>query len=179
MSDALFKLGGIGALIWLVGIIIALISLSVGAQGLPDPTILGVGGLIGGIGLLLLGIAVFSIWKAKHGIIPMLGMIFGMLAGVFTLIVGIFYIASIFGMAMSIMDLLAVIFTAGFLICLGMSFLISQRAAVSTLTGVTGVYSLIGSATFLSLIANTGAGLVNLVVLPLALLYFLVFIGLG
>ncbi len=108
-GSAMVKVGGVGGIIWLVGIIIS--AFHVG------------GGIVAGIGVLLLSFVGIAWWQRDKTPISLMTGIFGMIAGIILLIGGA---VAIF--ATGIVLLVGLVHTGIFLILLGLVLVREQNA---------------------------------------------------
>ena len=78
-GKGMLVLGGVGAIIWLVGAILRVI---------PQGTIINVGGIILGIGVLLASFAAMGLWQRTKDMMGILSFVFALVGGILFLVGG-------------------------------------------------------------------------------------------
>ncbi|MDI6884231.1 MAG: hypothetical protein QMD00_03765 [Hadesarchaea archaeon] len=86
----MIKIGGIGGLIWLVGIILGTVGVLV-----LNLAVMATGGIIAGVGILLLGLAGIGFWQIDKTALSILTGIFGIIGGILLLAGGAVLFAGI------------------------------------------------------------------------------------
>ena len=162
-----YKIAAIGALIFLVGMII-------GSTGVLSPQHIGIlsgtGAIIGGVGMILLSLGFFAIWKINTALMSMLAMIFGLAGGILMLVEGALAIAAVGALVYvgaTNMFVMAAFFVLGGLILYEL-----EKTAKAPFLHVTGTLSL---ATAVAAIGGLGGAMGTLTLLPAAFFYMLVF----
>lgn len=168
MNGMFYKIGGIGALILLVGMIL-------GATGLLSPQnmglLSGIGAIIGGIGVVVLTLGFYAIWKSNGNLLSMLTMVFGFIGGILLLVEGILAVASVGALiyvGASNMFVMATFFILGGLVF----YELEKAAAKAPFLHATGTLSL---ATAVALFSGLGGAATTLIFLPIAFFYMFVF----
>lgn len=107
-GKGMIVLGGVGAIIWLVGAILRVI---------PNATVINVGGIILGIGVLLASFAAIGFWQRTKDMMAILTFVFAMIGGVLFLVGGA--VGFVSGWGANIFTIGQVLFAVG-LVMLGM-----------------------------------------------------------
>lgn len=79
IGRGMILLGGVGGIIWLVGVILRIIQ---------NATVANVGGIILGVGVLLASFAGVGLWQRTKDIMAMLTFVFAMIGGILLLVGG-------------------------------------------------------------------------------------------
>jgi len=79
LGRGMLVLGGVGGIIWLVGLILVII---------PNAAVSNVGGIILGVGVLLASFAGIGLWQRTKDVMAMLTFVFAMIGGILFLVGG-------------------------------------------------------------------------------------------
>ena len=120
---AMVKIGGVGSIIWFVGILLA----AAGGAALSQPVI-AVGGILMGIGILLLGFATIGFWQTDKSALSVLTGIFGITGGATLLAGGAALFANV-----GVVGVVGMVLTGVFLLLLGL-VLVKEGSRLDTQT---------------------------------------------
>lgn len=155
MNGMFYKIGGIGALIWYIGLVLAIIGgIGFGASLIPEFALVGaIGGIIVVVGIILASLSAFAFYKHFKNILPLLTFIFGLIAGIILIINTILAFAGVGGLANLIIGILAMILLGVFLILYGIFFILFRYKLPETkLMLVMGIVLLIAGCLHASII---------------------------
>lgn len=140
MSNGLMKIGGIGAIIWIVGIVIALFSSFAGTSA-PMVTITAI--LIECVAVILVALGAFGLWRKHKSVLGLFAGIFGLAAGMIWLLFGILSYSTTDDMT-GFLGVLSALLLVVFLLLLGLDFLVLQSQLDHVSAIPAGVLILIG-----------------------------------
>lgn len=159
MKNPMMKLGGGGFIAWLVGAVLLIVALFSGVlfgsfdltfkAGDAAVAIAGVGFIIEAIGMIVVGVSCFGIWKQYKTTLPSAAGAVGIVAGIISLVTGIFFMSGQAFAVMFLVVLLASLMTASFLLLLGLSMLALQEQMGGKIVQPAGIIALVAACSYL------------------------------
>jgi len=185
MKIPMMKLGGGGFIAWLVGAVLLIVAWFSGARpGIYDlsfkvgdtaTAVLGTGLVIEAIGMILVGVGCFGMWKEYRNVehktaLPSATGAVGIVAGVVSMVTGISFISGQTIAIMFILTLIASLIVASFMLLLGLSMFLLQERMGKGMAMPAGIMSLIAACSYLY-----GLSTIALVLVPTTVLCMIAF----